>query len=136
MEEVVLVLNSWKLDKIFREVLGSGNWSERNANKERIERCSYLVITWNEYKGGKDASIPHGAGYIIGRNLSVVNSEEIDRIVIHFKRYAEIKPPLKDIWPIEPGNQSPVRYKSLEETGIGDLIAGLKWFDFPVPSLR
>lgn len=126
MEEVVLVLNSWPLEKMVR-YLGSGSWSKRNgANEERIKRCCYLVIT----RHGKKE---HGVVDMIARNLSVVPSDEgEDRIIIRFKEFIKIDPPRKGIWPIgKRGDQSAVRYKTLEETGIDDLIAVLKWDTFP-----
>jgi hypothetical protein len=68
-------------------------------------------------------------GWNPGANLSVVPSDEPDRIVICFSEFAEIAPSEIGIWPIRRGNRSPVQY--IEETKISNLLKRLEWRQFP-----
>ncbi|MCE7929638.1 MAG: hypothetical protein DYG91_14260 [Chloroflexi bacterium CFX7] len=102
MDDVVKVLTQKSLLDMLA-IGGSGHWK---ANKERVQKCRYVVAVNNGRAGWADDNQAFLIGKISG--VTAVPAED-NRLIIHFDEYAEIAVP--DAWE---GNRNPVTYTSLE----------------------
>jgi len=96
---------------------GSRDW---RLDPERAAGCDYLVCTQNRHNARFGApTAPHGAAFLIGRQLEVVRSlEEPDRWLIKFREYSIPDKPILNIWGKSGHHRYPIHYTTLEALGI------------------
>jgi hypothetical protein len=91
-------------------------------------------MTRNRYfEGVVSGPEPHGAAFLAGRRIDVrVSDEDPFRKIVMFGEYAELTPPVENVWP---GKRQPFLYISVEdlrERGVN--LDSLSWA--PTPGYR
>jgi hypothetical protein len=120
-EDTIIVFTARSPEQIVGEG-GSQSWVLKPM---RAKNCQWLVCTLNRHNPDYelwDATVPHGAGFLIGKVSGIRPSQEGvgDRWLIAISEFARVNIP--DLWD---HGRNPVRYTSLEALGIDP--NKLKW---------
>lgn len=112
--DTIIVFTARSPDRIVREG-GSQAWV---LDPARAKLCKWLVCTQNRHHPNhefSDATEPHGAAFLVGKIADVRAAEDGDdrRWLIVMDAYARVVVP--GVWQHW---RNPVRYTTLEETGI------------------
>jgi hypothetical protein len=115
----MLVLTSKNMETMFMEG-GCGFW---RAKESSILSCRYVVATRNARSNWNQGNEEHGAAFMIGEISGVTRVD--DRYIVRISRYALTD--TREVW--TPGGLNPIRYASLDETGIK--LDSLHWKAWP-----